>query len=294
MENRMDQANKLRDMLNRTKPETAAARAARVIAVTSGKGGVGKTNFTVNLALYLQSQGVRVVVVDADFGLANIEILLGVAPQFTLADVISNNYTIDQVITEHESGLRFVSGGSGLSILANVDKANVGLIVDKLAELDAIADVILIDTGAGISESVLQFVIAADETIVICVPEPTSITDAYSLIKSTKERTIDIPKFKIVVNRAENKEEGLEIHKNLQRVSVKFLSINLEYLGVIPSDPNLVRAVKKQSPCLLTFPNSVFATEITNIGMKIMDISKSKESAGMKGFMRRLINIFNK
>jgi len=291
----MDQANKLRDLLGRGRSQADSGhKPARVITVTSGKGGVGKTNFTVNLALYLQSQGIRVVVVDADFGLANIEILLGVAPQFTLADVINNNYTIDQIITETENGLRFVSGGSGLSILANVDKANVGLIVDKLAELDAHADIILIDTGAGISESVLQFVIASGETIVICVPEPTSITDAYSLIKSTKERTIDIPKFKIVVNRTENKEEGIEIHKNLQRVSAKFLNINLEYLGVIPNDANLVRAVKKQTPCLVSFPNTTFSNEITNIGMRIMDIGKGKESAGMKGFMRRLISVFNK
>ena len=291
----MDQADRLRNLLNRnTAAGEAIDKPARVIAITSGKGGVGKSNFTVNLALYLMRKNIRVVILDADFGLANIEILLGVAPRLSMIDVINSNYSIDQVITQTDSGINFISGGSGLSMLANMDNYQLSLITDKLANLDRFADIILIDTGAGISETVMQFVAAAGEAIVVCAPEPTSITDAYSLIKASKERAGEMPRFRIVINRVEDREEGMDIFKNLQRVSGKFLSVNLDYLGAIPYDNNLVKAVKRQVPCMASFPNSAFSAEISNIGAKILDIGKEKSSSGMRGFMRRLANILNR
>lgn len=289
----MDQANKLRDLLNRQQ-DIPARKSARVIAVTSGKGGVGKTNFTVNLAIYMMRKNYRVVIVDADFGLANIEILLGVAPRLNMADVIHNNFSIDQAITMSENGVSFISGGSGLSALANVGKDQIGQIVEKLSVLDELADIILIDTGAGISEAVLQFVAAAGEAIVVCAPEPTSITDAYSLIKASKERTSDLPQFKIVINRAEDEKEGAEIFRNLQRVAAKFLTVNLELLGTIPYDANLVKSVKRQTPCMMSFPNTVFSLKMEKIGATLLEINTEKQSSGMKGFMRRLTGLLSR
>ena len=287
----MDQANNLRNLLNFRKKNSQ--KPARVITITSGKGGVGKTNFTVNLALYLQKQDVSVVVVDADFGLANIEILLGSTPKHSMHDVISKNLDIIEAITEADTGLRFISGGSGLSGLTNVDSDQLEYILENLSALDAIADVVLIDTGAGIADSVLKFVTAANETIIICAPEPTSITDSYSLVKAVKEKGGHIPNFKIVINRVEDKDEGAKIFRNLQRVAAKFLTIDLEFLGVLPHDSNLVKAVKSQSPCIISYPHSVFSREIERVGNKILDISGEGEPTGMKGFVRRLANIFS-
>ncbi|MCL2572984.1 MAG: MinD/ParA family protein [Defluviitaleaceae bacterium] len=286
----MDQANNLRNLLNFRKKNSH--KPARVITVTSGKGGVGKTNFTVNLALYLQKQDISVVVVDADFGLANIEILLGATPKYSMHDVITKNLDIIETITEADSGLRFISGGSGLSGLTNVSGDQLEYVLENLSALDAIADVVLIDTGAGISDSVLKFVTAASETIIICAPEPTSITDSYSLVKAVKEQNGYIPGFKIVINRVEDKEEGAKIFRNLQRVASKFLSIELEFIGVLPLDNNLVKAVKSQTPCIISYPHSVFSREIERIGNTILDISNESEPTGMKGFVRRLANIF--
>jgi len=287
----MDQANNLRNLLNFRKKNSQ--KPARVITVTSGKGGVGKTNFTVNLALYLQKQDVSVVIVDADFGLANIEILLGATPKHSMHDVINQNLDIIEAITEADSGLRFISGGSGLSGLTNVSGEQLEFVLENLSALDAIADVVLIDTGAGIADSVLKFVTAANETIIICAPEPTSITDSYSLVKAVKEQGGHIPNFKIVINRVEDKDEGAKIFRNLQRVAAKFLTIDLEFIGVLPLDNNLVKAVKSQTPCIISYPHSVFSREIEKIGNKILDISGEGEPTGMKGFVRRLANIFS-
>lgn len=292
----MDQANKLRGMLNLQNHSNAAETpsfGARVIAVTSGKGGVGKTNLTINLGLFLQRLGFRVVVLDADLGLANIEILLGVAPKFSLLDVLNNRCNLNDAITRLEGSLGFISGGSGLTEMANANEDSLSEMVEKLVQLDTLADFILIDTGAGISNTVLKFVVASRESIVICAPEPTSITDAYSLMKSIKERGGHIPQFKVVVNRADDKKEGDAIFKNLQKVSQKFLEMEIEYLGTIPFDQNLVKAVKQQKPCLLLFPNSSFSKGIEGIGNALLDRKSAKES-GMKGFIRRLGGVFGK
>jgi len=286
----MDQANNLRNLLNFRKKEPIS-KSARVITVTSGKGGVGKTNFTVNLAIYLKRQNIRTVVVDADFGLANIEILLGSAPRNSLADLISGRYSIDEIITQAE-GISFISGGTGLSDLANVSGTQLNNIVESMSALDSMADVILVDTGAGISDSVLKFVASANETIVVCAPEPTSITDAYSLVKAVKEGCSYIPRFRVVINQTEDKQEGDAIFSKLQSVAGKFLSLNLEHLGTIPRDSNLIKAVKSQKPCILSFPNSAYSKEIESIGRKILDLNVEKEPAGMKGFVRRLASIF--
>jgi len=294
----MDQADKLRDRLanmhgGRYTPQSSAP-AARVITVASGKGGVGKTNFSINLALYLHRKGVRVVVLDADLGLANIEILLGISPKHSLLDVLAGKNTLEEVITYTHGGLGFISGGSGLVEMANINEQMLRVAIEKLAALDEIADVVLIDTGAGISNAVMKFVTAASECFVVCTPEPTSITDAYSLIKAIKDRAVyeAIPQVKMVINGTDDRDEGRNIFRNLQQVAHKFLQIELEHLGTLPHDANLRKAVRSQKPCILSFPNTAFSKEIENIGNRVLDLKIEPNKTGMKGFMKRLTKMF--
>jgi flagellar biosynthesis protein FlhG len=301
----MDQAGNLRSLLDSYKKNNKAfnkplAPAARVITVASGKGGVGKTNFAVNLALYLHRKGVRVIVLDADLGLANIEILLGTSPKHSLLDVLAGKNSLEEIITYTQGGMGFISGGSGLVELANISDEMLKTTVQKLGSLDEIADIVLIDTGAGISNAVMKFVMAAGECFVICTPEPTSITDGYALIKAVKERAEKdpdyeiMPQLKIIVNGVEDKDEGRNIFRNLQQVAKKFLSIDLLHLGTLPYDTNLRKAVRSQKPCLLAYPNTPFSRELEIIGNRILDIQEERKPGGMKGFMKRMSKIFTK
>lgn len=291
----IDQANTLRDMIQARAERTAPAHSlsSRVITVTSGKGGVGKTNFTVNLAIYLSKLGKRVTILDADFGLSNIEILFGIIPKYSLADVIIGKKTIDEIITNGPVGTLFISGGSGINELANVTNKQMNYIIENFSYLDDVSDFILIDTGAGISNSVVNFIKASDEAIIVTTPEPTSITDAYSLIKTVKQESNTPPKFKMVINRVDDIEEGENIFEKFQKVTNRFLNVNVEYLGSIPYDNNLVKAVKKQQPAVISFPNCSFSRYMGEIGDKLLDIhSKHTHDLGIKSFMKRLASIF--
>lgn len=292
----MDQANKLRDMLgNRDYNNRPLNLTARVITITSGKGGVGKTNFAVNLAVHFSRLNKRVVIIDADFGLANIEVLLGIIPRYTLADVLKGTKDISEVLTMGPMGINFISGGSGLKELSNVTERQMQFFINKFEYLDSVSDIILIDTGAGISRSVINFIKASDETIIVTTPEPTSVTDAYALMKTIKEEKNNTPDFKIIVNRVDDFDEGLEIYEKLSRAADKFLGIPLENLGYIPYDNFLVKAVKRQQPVSICYPNSTFSKSLENIGNQLMNISSdtSLNNVGIKGFMKRLANIFN-
>ena len=179
----MDQAESLRNIIKRQEIESGK-RTARVITVTSGKGGVGKTSLSVNLAIQLRRLGKRVVVLDADFGLANIEIMLGIRPQYNISDQIYRGKNINDIITYGPEEIGFISGGSGINEMANLTRDQVFRLVQKMSELDEKTDVIIVDTGAGIGDSVLEFVAASAEVLLVATPEPTSITDAYALLKS--------------------------------------------------------------------------------------------------------------
>ena len=289
----MDQANKLRSMFQsreRALPERPLA--ARVITVTSGKGGVGKTNCTVNLAINMRRQGKRVVIIDADFGLANIEVLFGIVPRYSLADVLNGSKALTDVLTDGPEGVRFISGGSGLRELANVSDKQMAYLLQSFTALDTLADVVFIDTGAGISRSVINFIRASNETIIVTTPDPTSVTDAYALVKTVKEEATDIPAFKIIVNRTDEAEEGREIFDKLNRVATRFLNVKLDYLGAIPYDRELVRAVKKQQPAVVAFPQCSFAKCITRITDRLLDIhNKPAREGGILSFMKRLVTL---
>ena len=273
----MDQAEQLR---KRVSQQIQHSGSTRVIAVTSGKGGVGKTSFSVNLAIQLQKQGKRVVIIDADFGLANVEIMLGIRPQYTMADIIYNDMNIDDIITRGPLDIGFISGGSGVQDMVNLEKDQLKGMITKLVRLDTLADVIIIDTGAGISDSVLEFVLSSPEVVLLATPEPTSITDAYSLLKTVnrnKDFILEDKKLYLVANRVGNRSEGEEIFEKLNIVSSKFLNINLEYLGAIQQDTNASRAIIEQKPVSLAFQNTVSTRCYQEIAGKLLKLDTVEE-----------------
>lgn len=293
----MDQAKKLRLMMENANISNINKNklASRVITISSGKGGVGKTNFSINLAIYLASRGKRVVVIDADFGLANVEVLLGIRPEYNFYHIIKGKKSISEVIVDTNFGIKFISGGSGLKELSTINNNEIKYFIEQFDYLDKIADIIIIDTGAGISKSVTNFIMASDESIVVTTPEPTSFTDAYTLIKIIKEQNQTISKLKLVVNKADNSIEAERVFTKLNNVSSKFLNLQLENIGYIPSDLDLIKAVKQQKPAILSYPNSNFSKSIKNIGENILNNTLNiNNTDGIKGFMKKLVNIFSK
>jgi flagellar biosynthesis protein FlhG len=269
-------------------------KAAKVITITSGKGGVGKTNMTVNLGIAMSRLGYRVVILDADFGLANIDVLFGIVPQHTLVDLFRDDRSIFDVLTNGPENVKFLSGGSGVEELVRLDNRQLKRFVTNIGLLDKLYDVILIDTGAGLSRNVLSFIMAADEVLLVTTPEPTAVTDAYALVKMVSRR--DKSKIiRVLVNKAESRQEADEIMARLTTVSEKFLSLKLHKQGYIVYDESVVRAVKQQKPFLIGFPRSQAARQIAEIAQGLMntdDTGFSEEVRGAKGFFQRLLSYF--
>jgi len=300
----MDQAEKLRQAIDSLKMKQsslqseiavpAVAKTAKVITVTSGKGGVGKTNITLNMAIALSEMGYRVVILDADFGLANIDVLLGLAPRFTLVDVVQNRKSILEVITEGPCNIKFISGGSGVEELVKLDKDQVDRFIKNIGILDRLFDIVLIDTGAGLSENVMSFVMSADEVLLVTTPEPTSITDAYAMIKmiSNRDRRKVI---RLIINRAESAREANDIFSKLSLVAEKFLSIKLHPLGYVLEDDYVTKAVKRQQPFSIVYSKSNASRNIKAISERIMnsgaDGINNESGTGIRSFINRLINI---
>jgi len=296
-----DQAENLRQAINNLKnrqlvnkpsiSSVAPKRTARVITVTSGKGGVGKTNISINLALSFSELGSRVVILDADFGLANIDVLLGIVPQFTLLDVLTDKKNILEVLTEGPHNIKFISGGSGVEELVKLDSQQVSKFVENMALLDKLADIVIVDTGAGLSENVMSFILAADEVLLVTTPEPTSITDAYALIKMVSNRDMS-KKISVVVNKAESSNEANDVLRNLVMVADKFLGVRLEPAGYIMNDSVVTRAVKQQQPFSLVYPKSLAARNIREISEKLIKDGKEnqvRQNNGIRGFLNRLV-----
>ncbi len=292
----MDQAKQLRDLMSSSNSINRNSLSARVITISSGKGGVGKTNFSINLAIYFASLKKRVVVIDADFGLANVEVLLGARPEYNFYHIIKGEKSISEVMVDTKYGIKFISGGNGLKELSNINNTEIKYFIEQFDYLDdKIFDIIIIDTGAGISRSVTNFIMASDESIIVTTPEPTAFTDAYTLIKIIKEQNKHINKLKLVVNKADDKNEADRLFNKMYNVTNKFLDIELENVGYIPSDLDLIKAIKQQKPAILLYPESQFSKSVKNIGNNILK-QKSNEhnNEGVKGFMKKLVNIFGK
>lgn len=251
----MDQAQNLRNIIKRQ--NVVEHHQARVLTVTSGKGGVGKSSVSLNLAIALSKIGKRVIVLDADFGLANVEVMLGIRPEYTLADLMFRGKKLTDIITVGPENIGFISGGSGIAELTNLTRDQIMNLSSRLMELDDLADLILIDTGAGISDSVMEFVTASTEVLLVATPEPTSITDAYALLKALSKRPEFVSEhsdIKLVANRVRDEREGTELYQKLNLVVDKFLHTSLKYLGAIPQDPNIGKAVMLQTPFSIQYP----------------------------------------
>ncbi len=283
----LDQATNLRNIVKNS--QLANRRRAKVITVTSGKGGVGKSNISVNLAIQMRKMGKSVVVFDADFGLANVEVIFGVVPKYNLFDIIYNNKTINEVLTNGPLGIEFLSGGSGVKELLKLDKVQIEFLINKLAELDRYADVIIIDTGAGISDAVLSFLSASHEVLLVTTPEPTSVTDAYAVLKAIRNNNIEEIQghIHVLVNRVRSEKEGREIFDKLDKVSKKFLDVELRTIGFLPEDRFLPRAVIEQKPISILYPKANIVKSFEEIALKMMDNYETEEKTS-----RGLGNIF--
>lgn len=269
----MDQAAKLRDMMKMQIKEKKSQ--ARIITVTSGKGGVGKSSVSINLALEFKKQGKNVIIFDADFGLANIEVMFGAIPKYNLADLIFKGKELKDIIVNGPMDIGFISGGSGINGLSNMTNDQVLYLIYKLGEIETLADVIIIDTGAGISDSVLEFVMSSAEVLLVATPEPTSITDSYALLKALNSRqgySRENTTIKVVANRVQNQDDGENLYNKLNVVVSKFLDVNLEYLGMIPIDNNMSKAVMQQKPISMAYPNSVASKAFEKLSEKLMNI----------------------
>lgn len=288
----MDQAEQLRNII---KAQNKKQHLARVITVTSGKGGVGKSNVSVNLAIQLSRIGKRVVILDADFGLANIEVMLGIRPKYNLADLMFRGRSIQEVISEGPENIGFISGGSGLREMTDLNRDQIISLVNMMYELDHLADVVIIDTGAGISDTVIELVASSAEVLLIATPEPTSITDAYALLKTLhRHGNFDAERtsIKMVGNRIQSYEEGKELYLKLNTVVNKFLGLDMDYLGAIPYDDKLSQAVMRQQPVSLAYPNAPSARAMLELAMVLEDekteISSFDKGRGIAGFFSRM------
>ena len=285
-----DQASALRQIVQNIKGQRVRTPGdgARIVAVTSGKGGVGKTNFTVNLAIALSRKGLRVIVIDCDFGLSNVDVIMGMTAPFDLSHVVHFQKDIREVIAEGPNGVRFIAGGSGVQELLNLNDAQLARLIDNLAHLENTADIILLDTGAGISSGVLRVLMAAQEVVVVTTPEPTSMMDAYALIKTLVSSGGD-SKMRLVVNRADSIAEAQETLSKFASVVRLYLHLEMEELGYVLFDSTVSRAVKSQTPFIIGFPKSTAARNIESITWKLMDIKPETTGSGFRQFLTRLV-----
>jgi len=280
-----DQADGLRRM--------GQARPVKVITVTGGKGGVGKTNICANLAVSLSMLGRRVMLLDADLGLANVDILFGMQPHYNLADVVSGDRSLNEIIVEGPAGVSVVPGASGLGEMANLTSSHHAGIIHAFSEYTRDLDILLVDTAAGISDGVLRFAEAAHEVIVIVCDEPTSITDSYALIK-VLAKDYGVRQFRVVTNMTRQGGDGSNLFQKLLRVTDRFLSVSLDHAGSIPFDDRVWRAVQLQTPFVTAFPTSLAAAALKKLAHRADSWDKPRSARGnIEFFVERLLRLPN-
>jgi len=262
---------------------------ARIIAVTSGKGGVGKSNLTVNLALAFLAEGKKVLVIDADLGMANVDVLLGTSSKYNLLHLLDEDVVLDDVILKGPYGLRYISGGSGMEQAGDFTPDERTLLEEKLTGCGEMADIILIDTGAGIGRNVLDFILAADEVLLVTTPEPTAMTDAYAVMKAYSMYAAK-PNMRLVVNRVYDEAEGLEVAEKLRKTAERFLHMKIDSLGAIYEDRNVIQAVRQQKPILEAYPDSLAAKCIKAIARATLYGEKVFIKKGWKSFLQYFLD----
>ena len=289
-----DQAENLRRMM---RASHMPGRSARVIAVTSGKGGVGKTNITVNMAIQLARMGQRMVILDVDLGLANIDVVMDLKARYNLSHVIRGEKTLQEVIVRTGDAVAVVPGASGLVEMADLSDGQRNHLIRSFDALGQVADIILVDTAAGISKNVMGFARAADEVIVVATPEPTSITDAYATIKLLVKENFR-GKINLIVNMAASASEGNRTAARIVRVSMQFLRKKVYYLGLLLRDAAVTRAVQRRQPFALVAPKSAASRQVAQLAAKLLNgdtpasraARSAKENRG--GFIKRIMVAF--
>ena len=292
----MDQANNLRKMINdasanRSEKACGVKNGPRVFSITSRKGGVGKTNITGNLAIAFAKMGKKVLIFDTDLGLANIDILFGIHPKYNIGHVISGEKTLSEVIVETETGVGVIPAISGDATMSELQAGQKLALLSEFEVLNEVFDVVLIDTAAGISSNVIYFNLAAEECIVIATGEPTSITDAYGIIKTLNQN--GAKRFKILVNMVKDIGEAKMVYSTLSQAADRFLKgVVTEFIGYVPRDSKVPRSVIERKPLLISYPDSAAAENITKLAKKLLSSARRRDLDGnIKFFMQRLMNV---
>ena len=284
----IDQAENLRKMVEEKNGETEKSeKKTRIITVSSGKGGVGKTNLSINLAIAYSMLGKNVVVLDADLGLANVNVILGIIPEYNLFNLIKKQKKMKDILINTGYGINIIAGASGFSKIANLDEEERHSFIDEMKEL-SFADIIIIDTSAGVSNNVLAFIAAADDAVIITTPEPTAITDAYGIIKiiSTEFDNPDMS-IKLIVNRVKSVTEGKKVAQRVVNIAGQFLNIKVDYLGYVYDDSVVQNAVIRQKPFVVTEPKSKAAVCVKHIVSRLEKI-EYKEGGGLGSFLKKM------
>lgn len=290
-----DQADGLRLLMkeihknNETSGTQDVSRKTRIIAVTSGKGGVGKTNVAANMGIAYAQMGKKVIVIDADLGLANINVIMNIIPQYNLYHVIKKQKTMSEIIIDTDYGIKVIMGASGFSKIANMGETEREEFIKEMYTLSN-ADIIIIDTSAGVSKNVLSFVAAADEVVIVTTSEPTAITDAYGIIKviATEVDNMNLS-LKLIINRVDSAADGKRIADRMIKIAAQFLNLKIEYLGFIYNDPGVAKAVLKQKPFLIMEPNGKASICLKHIVSRLEKIEISEEG-GLGGFIKKLFS----
>ncbi len=277
----MDQAAGLRKVSN--------PRPVRVIAIASGKGGVGKTNVSVNLALAMVAEGKKVMLLDADLGLANVDIMLGLRPEYNISHVIDGERTLEEIIVDGPGGLQIVPASSGTQNMAELTPTQHAGMIQAFSEVGHDLDVLIVDTAAGIADSVVSFSRAAQEVVIVVCDEPTSITDAYALIK-IMNRDFGIQRFRVLSNMAHSMQEGRELFHKMVKVTDRFLDVTLDFMGTVPYDEYLRKALQKQKAVIEAYPRSKSAMAFKNLAKKADNWPIPNSAGGhLEFFVERLI-----
>ena len=288
-----DQAEALRQMVGmNVVNKVTGSEEMRIITVASGKGGVGKSNFSVNLSLAMQELGNTPLILDADFGLANVEIILGERPKFNLSHLIKEQCQIQDVVSTSKYGIPFISGGSGIKDMNFLPAYQIDKISMQLAELSKFTNMLIVDTGAGINDIVVKFCKLAHEVYIVVTPEPTSVTDGYALIKTLiSQFELDVP-IKVIVNKAMSQEEAHEVFHKLYYVTQQFLNKPIQYGGFVPYDEQLFRSVKEQVPIFKYNPQAKSSIAYNQIA-KIITGSQSTLVTKKDNWVSRFKKIFS-
>lgn len=282
-----DQAEQLRERMQQNRQ----ARPTRLVTVSSGKGGVGKSNFSLNFGLGLIERGHKTILFDVDLGLANLDVLMGISPRHTLFHLLEPDKTVWDILERGPGNLEFIAGGSGFTHIMQLEDAKLDRLFSQLEPLHGYADTIIFDTGAGVSKESMRFMLSSDEVILVTTPEPTAITDAYAVIKMIHSRNPQV-QIRMVINRATSEREGKATADKLAMVAKRFLNMEIGTLGYITDDPYVSKAVKMQRPFLLAYPESQASRSIRKLVGSYLNHASAPErdSSGLRGFLAKLKN----